>query len=266
MAPGWRIRSRKSIHGFTLIELLVVISIIALLLSILMPSLQKARAVAKRVVCLSNLKQNMLATLLYADDYNQKLFPIETPWTTLLEPYMGEGDAPRLCPSTKVIRSMDCNPYGPLNNFSWGSYGTSHIAWRWGNTAQDSAYGSYGFNWWFQSGMNTAHDTRFYHSITDDTKPARNPILVDSTWAGMGPQDTDRPSMHLDLSKGGSVTRISEPPFGGQMNILLSNRHGYKTNVSFLDGHAVTLDLEDLWLLKWGKKFTHFYTDITIPR
>lgn len=54
--------------GFTLIELLVVISIIALLLSILMPSLQAARASAKKVVCASNTKQLLLGLTLYDQD------------------------------------------------------------------------------------------------------------------------------------------------------------------------------------------------------
>jgi len=64
-------RDRKS-DGFTLVELLVVISIIALLLSILMPSLQKARESAKKVVCGSNLKQQALAHSLYSADNDEK--------------------------------------------------------------------------------------------------------------------------------------------------------------------------------------------------
>lgn len=56
--------------GFTLVELLVVISIIALLLSILMPSLQKARQLAKNVVCSSNQHNIGLAVHAYASDYN----------------------------------------------------------------------------------------------------------------------------------------------------------------------------------------------------
>jgi prepilin-type N-terminal cleavage/methylation domain-containing protein/prepilin-type processing-associated H-X9-DG protein len=56
--------------GFTLIELLVVIAIIALLLAILMPSLKKAKAAAKRVVCLSHLHSLGLSWILYADDNN----------------------------------------------------------------------------------------------------------------------------------------------------------------------------------------------------
>ncbi|MHC4883136.1 MAG: type II secretion system protein, partial [Planctomycetota bacterium] len=49
--------------GFTLIERLVVIAIIALLLSIVMPGLNKAKQAARRVVCSSNMKQLALAHL-----------------------------------------------------------------------------------------------------------------------------------------------------------------------------------------------------------
>ncbi|MDY7010465.1 MAG: type II secretion system protein [Planctomycetota bacterium] len=56
--------------GFTLIELLVVIAIISLLTSILMPSLGQAKELAKRVVCMSHLKQYGLAIEMYRDDYN----------------------------------------------------------------------------------------------------------------------------------------------------------------------------------------------------
>ena len=56
--------------GFTLIELLVVISIIALLVSILMPSLGRAREQARRTMCSSNMHQCALAFAMYAGDYN----------------------------------------------------------------------------------------------------------------------------------------------------------------------------------------------------
>ena len=58
----------KSSHKFTLIELLVVISIIALLASLLLPALSKARNVALRSKCMGNQKQIAMSMILYNND------------------------------------------------------------------------------------------------------------------------------------------------------------------------------------------------------
>jgi len=59
--------------GFTLIELLVVIAIIAVLMGILMPSLQRAREQGKRAACLNSLRQLGLAWIMYADENDDKI-------------------------------------------------------------------------------------------------------------------------------------------------------------------------------------------------
>jgi len=154
----WIVESKRK--AFTLVELLVVISIIALLMSILMPALSKVRESAKKIICQSNIKQQLLACSLYMQNNNQcfpTLYDPSTgkplndryeyvwggglgPWgvtgggdwndeTKLLNPYVGEGKATLekvlklfVCPSDDgVTREVNRFYFTPTINYWTGS-------------------------------------------------------------------------------------------------------------------------------------------------
>lgn len=97
--------------GFTLIELLVVISIIALLLAILMPSLQKAREVARRISCASRLKQWGMAIHMHTGDNDGQLMAIVLKWGGNAYPHYINNKPQKNQRGVTMWNIADINPY-----------------------------------------------------------------------------------------------------------------------------------------------------------
>ncbi len=168
-------RGRK-LAEFTLIELLVVIAIIAILASMLMPSLKKARDSAKRISCTSNLKQLSTAMLMYTDD-NDCHFP-ELDWTTL-----GLGNLVTVTPEgRKMIRDYVGTPKIFYCPSGWRKYDTYKHIWDVSNQS-NAAYSGYFHIFGAHKGVDSPH-VRFRSypdypvPITKRQGKLANPIIM----------------------------------------------------------------------------------------
>jgi len=119
----WKRGSRKR-TGFTLIELLVVIAIIAVLVAIILPAVQYARAAARRTTCQNNLKQIGLAFHNHASTYDERLPRLGIPkfkshplerysWAVTILPFIEEES---------IYNEMEANPTDPAPEVNIETY------------------------------------------------------------------------------------------------------------------------------------------------
>ena len=114
------VRKSCKLLNFTLIELLVVIAIIAILASMLLPALSKARDSSKKILCTSNMKQMYYCVGMYMNDYNS-LIPVSDSWKPAIYPYITNRHVPTGTNYTVCcdIRTRNIKVYFCPSVFPW---------------------------------------------------------------------------------------------------------------------------------------------------
>lgn len=249
-------------RGFTLIELLVVISIIALLMSILMPALQRVKRQAQSVKCQANLKQWGLIFKIYTDDYdgyfNEGWGKDETTlWPNALRSYYKDEWSLLLCPT--ATRVME-------NDMDWGTFkaayrdmatpggGTYHYVFSYGiNSWTNYMHGDRGDRWeewfWKRVGNTTTVAPGTRRTIGKAVSTNIIPVFADSTWHDAWPRSTDTPVQSMD------AFGIMDQGTTQEMNHFCINRHSGFVNFLFMDWSVRPVGLKELWTLKWHRAY-----------
>jgi len=263
-------------RAFTLIELLVVIGIIALLMAILLPIVQRVRSQAQAVVCQAHLRQWGVVFALYLNDNDGRLPSTHT--VIDISKTSGVRGTPGIetgsGSSWESLYAMDAHLYGinpkkdfilcptarrwqfrpddhPQNDSRSGNPVVEHIlgskstAWceRYTSSSPASAVtelsGSYGFNLWGLTDVPL--DKRYPGACRPNA-----PFLLDCISMGARAMPTDKPPAY-----DGEISSFPSGGFEADMKFFCINRHSGGVNSLFFDWSVRKVGLKELWTLTW---------------
>ncbi len=225
-------------RGFTLIELLVVVAIIAMLISIMIPVMGRARESGRTVVCLSNMRQMALGMIMYADDNRNTLPSVglshgshqvdeQGSWLRLLEPYC-KTELVYRCPSDHSRWWDTPLPDGDGTRMRKISFATNYYIS--GMYEEEDTGETLKFNRMTQ--IDRPGKTIFAAELADGDDPS----LGQRYWE-YAAADHVHPSIHWLLDDKNVRKQVA------------IDRHAVGANYVFLDGHAETLSFEKTFQL-----------------
>lgn len=255
LSPSDHVRNRT---GFTLIELLVVIAIIAILASLLLPSLAKAKRKAQQTACLNNLRQLGVATIMYVTTHQKYPGCLSVAqgfyyvWPVRLLSEMGTNRAVFSCPAAIPNSRWDTN----INKTLGGRRGLDGRIDPW--AISETSLFSLGYNDW---GLNSPGAQPHLGLGGDIDGPVAAGLEVRDSMV-VSPSEM----IMLGDSKPGDGT--TSKPRTGNFDANLdprstgdgpANRHNFRCNLMFADGHAdaalrrqVVDPRNDVWRARWN--------------
>jgi len=262
--------SRNGRFGaFTLIELLVVIAIIAILAALLLPALAAAKQRAKRIQCVSNLRQWGLGFQMYANDNNDNMpagwYDPNGMWMVALQPFIpGAQIGGPICfcplatttrdtiPNTWITTQVTFLAWGVMGNGTYPVQSSSTPAGGTSVWGRAGMAGSYGFNGWMADPppADMAADPSaagYWQKMAQAGRFQNAPLFADCVWQGSNPT----PNSANDQPP----TAAGECQVGGAMSSFCIPRHTGRTplNMTFIDGSVGEVGLRQLWQLPWSK-------------
>lgn len=274
------ILSKRS-SGFTLIELLVVIAIIAILAAILFPVFAQAKEAAKKTADISNVKNIMLATQMYAGDsdgVNVMLRNSKPNWGcggasivnceqvnsahNALNPYVKNRDIWK-APQDSLPRN-DCPSQGPNTPGGAISYTFTRYHQNW--QTQANVLGGFGVMGWDSTPAAGGYNSTWSSSLSESAvgAPAGTIILAPlyctwSYWNGLMQHRRDQRWLVFDSTEGGSSLYISAWPkvdsyagaWCGAGDAMSVGAYSAQTNFGFADGHVKSMKRQQTMDREW---------------